>query len=95
MGILLKEQKINQRQLAIKMDVHPSIITDLKKGIIKKPSFELMCKIAYASSIKIILSSYYSDIKQHFLFLLIIYIYFSLQCDYITYEFSSSKFERR
>lgn len=51
--ILLKEQKINQRQLAIKMNVHSSIITDLKKGRIKKPSFELMCKIADALEVSL------------------------------------------
>lgn len=45
---LMKSQGLNQEQLAKKMDVHSSTVSDLKKGRIKKPSFELIEKIAKA-----------------------------------------------
>ena len=51
--ILLKEKNINQEQLAKKMKVTSGTITDLKKGRIKKPSFELACKIADAFEISL------------------------------------------
>ena len=43
---ILKQQELTQYQLAKKMNVSVSTITELKKGRINKPSFELMCKIA-------------------------------------------------
>lgn len=45
---LMKTQGLNQERLAKKMDVHSSTISDLKNGRIKKPSFELIEKIAKA-----------------------------------------------
>ena len=35
------------------MKVHGSVITELKKGRIKKPSFELACKLADALGISV------------------------------------------
>lgn len=51
--ILLKQKKINQEQLAKKMNVRSGVISDLKHGRIKKPSFELMRKIADALDISL------------------------------------------
>lgn len=48
---LMKTQGLNQERLAKKMDVHSSTISDLKNGRIKKPSFELIEKIAKALDI--------------------------------------------
>lgn len=45
---IMKEKGLNQEQLAPKMNVHSGTISDLKMGRIKKPSFELMVKIADA-----------------------------------------------
>ena len=45
---LLKEKNLNQEQLAKRMNVSSGTVSDFKKGRIKKPSFELMCKIADA-----------------------------------------------
>ena len=45
---ILKEKGITQYELAKKMDVSTGTITELKKGRIKKPSFELIKKIADA-----------------------------------------------
>lgn len=45
---LLKEKEITQYELAKKMGVSTGTITELKKGRIKKPSFELVKKIADA-----------------------------------------------
>ena len=50
---LLIEKQINQEQLAKRMYVHSSTISDLKYGRIKKPSFELMCKIADALEVSL------------------------------------------
>lgn len=50
---LIKEQNLNQEQLAKRMNVHSSIISDLKNGRINKPSFELMCKIADALDVSL------------------------------------------
>ena len=50
---ILKIKKMNQEQLAKKMGVSSGTITDLKKGRIKKPSFELACKIADALEISL------------------------------------------
>lgn len=49
----LKRQGINQNQLAKKMGIHNSVITELKKGRIKKPSFELICKVADALGVSL------------------------------------------
>lgn len=45
---VLNQKKLTQYQLAKKMGVSVSTITELKMGRINKPSFELMCKIADA-----------------------------------------------
>lgn len=45
---LLKEKGLSQYELSKKMGVSTGTITELKKGRIKKPSFELMEKIADA-----------------------------------------------
>ncbi|WP_434351067.1 helix-turn-helix transcriptional regulator [Trichococcus flocculiformis] len=50
---ILKEKGLNQEQLAKRMKVHSGTVSDLKKGRIKKPSFELMCKIADALEISL------------------------------------------
>lgn len=50
---LLKEKEMTQYQLAKKMDVSVSTITELKKGRISKPSFELMCKISDALDVNL------------------------------------------
>ena len=50
---LLFEKNINQEQLAKRMHVHSSTVSDLKHGRIKKPSFELMCKIADALEVSL------------------------------------------
>ena len=42
----LEARNMNQNQLAVKAGISAGIITDLKMGRIKKPSFDLMCKIA-------------------------------------------------
>lgn len=44
---------LNQEQLAKKMGIHSGTISDLKMGRIKKPSFELACKLADALEIKV------------------------------------------
>jgi transcriptional regulator with XRE-family HTH domain len=50
---LLIEKNLNQEQLAKRMQVHSGTVSDLKKGRIKKPSFELMCKIADALEVSL------------------------------------------
>lgn len=45
---LMKARGLNQERLAKKMNVHSGLISDLKYGRIKKPSFELMEKFANA-----------------------------------------------
>lgn len=45
---LLIEKELSQYELAKKMNVSTGTITELKKGRIKKPSFELIEKIADA-----------------------------------------------
>lgn len=50
---MLIEKNMNQEQLAKRMGVHSGTVTDLKKGRIKKPSFELMCKIADALDVSL------------------------------------------
>lgn len=50
---IITEKNITQYELAKKMKVSVSVITELKKGRIKKPSFELACKIADALEISL------------------------------------------
>ena len=50
---LLKEKNLNQEQLAKRMNVSSATVSDFKKGRIKKPSFELMCKIADALEVSL------------------------------------------
>lgn len=50
---ILQEKGISQYQLAKKMNVHGSVLTELKKGRIGKPSFELVCKIADALEVEL------------------------------------------
>ena len=50
---LLKEKNLNQEQLAKRMNVSSGTVSDFKKGRIKKPSLELMCKIADALEVSL------------------------------------------
>ena len=50
---LLKEKNLNQEQLAKRMHVSSGTVSDFKKGRTKKPSFELMCKIADALEVSL------------------------------------------
>lgn len=50
---ILKEKDITQYELAKRMGVSTGTITELKMGRIKKPSFELACKIADALEISL------------------------------------------
>lgn len=50
---IMQLNNINQRQLAKKMQVSPGTLTELKKGRIKKPSFDLMCKFADALDVSL------------------------------------------
>ena len=50
---LLKEKNLNQEQLAKRMNVSSGTVSDFKKGRIKKPSFELMFKIADALEVSL------------------------------------------
>ncbi|WP_430606447.1 hypothetical protein IGJ55_002121 [Enterococcus sp. AZ170] len=50
---IITEKNITQYELSKKMKVSVSVITELKKGRIKKPSFELACKIADALEISL------------------------------------------
>lgn len=50
---IMKEKKLNQEQLAKRMKVHSGVVSDLKNGRIKKPSFELMCKFADALNVSL------------------------------------------
>lgn len=47
----MKKANLNQQQLAKKIGIHSGTISDLKNGRIKKPSFELIKKIADALEI--------------------------------------------
>lgn len=47
------QKGITQYELAKKMGVYNSVISELKLGRIKKPSFELMCKIADALEVSL------------------------------------------
>ncbi|UTB76398.1 transcriptional regulator [Latilactobacillus curvatus] len=50
---IMQLNNMNQRQLAKKMQVSPGTLTELKKGRIKKPSFDLMCKFADALGVSL------------------------------------------
>lgn len=50
---ILKEKDITQYELAKRMGVSTGTITELKMGRIKKPSFELACKIADALEVSL------------------------------------------
>lgn len=50
---LLIEKNMNQELLAKRAGVRSGIISDLKMGRIKKPSFELACKLADALEISL------------------------------------------
>ncbi len=50
---IMQEKEMSQYKLAKKMKVHGFVITELKKGRIKKPSFELACKLADALGISV------------------------------------------
>ncbi len=50
---IMVKQKISQYELAKRMKVSRGTITELKKGRIKKPSFELACKIADALGVSL------------------------------------------
>lgn len=50
---LMNERNLNQERLAKKIGIHSGTISDLKKGRIKKPSFELMQKIADALEVSL------------------------------------------
>lgn len=50
---ILKDKKMSQYELAKRMNVTTSTISELKLGRIKKPSFELVCKIADALEISL------------------------------------------
>ena len=50
---MMKDQGMNQEQLAKHMRVHSGVISDFKLGHIKKPSFELMCKFADALDVSL------------------------------------------
>lgn len=50
---LMQEKDLNQNQLSIKAGVNNTVISALKNGKIKKPSFELMCKIADALDVSL------------------------------------------
>ena len=49
----MKDKELNQNQLAKKMNISQSVLSELKRGNIKKPSFELMCKIADALEVSL------------------------------------------
>jgi transcriptional regulator with XRE-family HTH domain len=49
----MDEAGINQSELARQAGINNTVISALKLGKIKKPSFELMCKIANALNISL------------------------------------------
>lgn len=49
----MKKNGYNQTKLAKKMGVSQSVLAELKRGNIKKPSFELICKIADALEVSL------------------------------------------
>lgn len=50
---LMIKQGLNQNTLAKRMNISNSVLTELKKGRIKKPSFDFMCKLADALGVSL------------------------------------------
>lgn len=50
---VMKKKGFTQYQLAKRAGIYTSTLSDWKKGRIKKPSFELMCKIADALEVSL------------------------------------------
>jgi len=50
---IMKEKKLNQNQLAKKAGVNNTVVSALKNGKIKKPSFDLACKLADALEVSL------------------------------------------
>lgn len=50
---LMKDKNLTQYKLSKLMNVHQSVISGLKLGKIKKPSFELACKLADALEVSL------------------------------------------
>lgn len=50
---IMRAKGLNQNQLAKKMGIRNSVISDLKSGYIKKPRFELMEKFADALDVSL------------------------------------------
>lgn len=51
--MIMNKKNFTQTSLAKKMNVGQSVVAELKRGNIKKPSFELMCKIADALEVSL------------------------------------------
>lgn len=51
---ILTKKNMNQETLAKRAGIRSGIISDLKMGRIKKPSFELACKLADALEVSIV-----------------------------------------
>ncbi|MFL2071182.1 helix-turn-helix domain-containing protein [Marinilactibacillus psychrotolerans] len=49
----MKEKNISQSELAKRASINKTVISALKNGKIKKPSFDLACKIADALEISL------------------------------------------
>lgn len=49
----LKEKNMNQNQLANKIGIQNTRISEIKTGKNKNPSFKLICKIADALEVKV------------------------------------------
>lgn len=50
---IMLSKGMNQSGLAKKARIHKTVISALKQGKIKKPSFELICKIADALEVSV------------------------------------------
>lgn len=50
---IMEGKGFNQTTLAKKMGISQSVLAELKRGNIKKPSFDLMCKIAEALEVSL------------------------------------------
>lgn len=57
----IKKQGLTQYRLSKMIGVSPSVLTDLKNGRNKKPSFELMEKIADALNVSMDIFRKYED----------------------------------
>jgi len=49
----MKEKGLNQTALAKEIGISQSVLAELKRGNIKKPSFDLVCKIADALEVSL------------------------------------------